>query len=213
MGSNQIDRKRKANSYERKPGNKATRKRLLIVCEGSKTEPHYFRDMRQDLRLKTADVKICGKECGSDPVSVYKYALKESDDDDVGYDAVFCVFDTDSHKNLDQALEMIERANSFVAIVSSPCFEFWLLLHYVNHVKAFRATATKSIGGVVESALRKHDKAYAKGGSGTWVRYKPLLASAIANSKALHKAALATGNRNPSTEMHIVVEEMMALKA
>ena len=213
MGSNNHQKKRGADSYERKPADKSARKRLLVVCEGSKTEPHYFKDMRHDLRLKTADVMVCGKECGSDPVSVYNYAVKTFEEDDLGYDLVFCVIDTDDHKNLDQALELIDvKGPPFTAIVSSPCFEFWLMLHYVNHVKSFRATSTKSIGGVVESALKKLDKSYAKGRAGAWLRYKDKLDVAIANAKSLHKTAIATGNRNPSTEVHIVVEEMMALK-
>ena len=82
MGTDNLFHKRKAKSYERKPGNKPTRQRLLIVCEGSKTEPHYFKEMRHELRLKTADVTVCGEECGSDPVSVFNYAVKKFEEED-----------------------------------------------------------------------------------------------------------------------------------
>lgn len=214
MGTDNLHHKRKAKSYERKLGKKPPGMRLLIVCEGSKTEPHYFSELRQDQRLKTANIRICGKECGSDPVSVVKYAEKIFDDEAGAYDRVYCVMDTDTHANLDRALKLIEaRGNPFIAIVSSPCFEFWLMLHHLLHQTSFRATSTKSIGEVVESALRKLDKAYTKGKPGVWARYKDKLTTALDNSKKVHKVAQATGNTNPSTEVHVVVEAMMTLKA
>lgn len=213
MGTDNLFHKRKAKSYERKPGNKPTRQRLLIVCEGSKTEPHYFKEMRHELRLKTADVTVCGEECGSDPVSVFNYALQKFEEEDCKYDSVYCVIDTDEHKNLGEALKLVrEKGAPFVPIVSSPCFEFWLILHHGPHTTSFRATSTKSIGDVVESALRKLDKIYQKGKSGVWARYRSKLDAAIQNSKAIHKVAKSTGNQNPSTEIHLVVEALMALK-
>lgn len=188
--------------------------RLLIVCEGSKTEPHYFKELRQDQRLKTANIRICGKECGSDPVSVVKYAQKIFDDEAGAYDRVYCVMDTDAHSNLDRALKLVkDQGEPFKAIISSPCFEFWLLLHHTLHETSFRATSVKSIGQVVESALRKLDKVYMKGKPGLWVRYRDKLKTAIDNSKKVHKVAQSTGNANPSTEVHVVVEAMMTLKA
>lgn len=213
MGTDNFFHKRKAKSFERKPPSKATRKRLLIVCEGSKTEPHYFKEMRQELRLKTADVTVCGEECGSDPVSVFKYAVQKFEEEECKYDEVYCIIDTDDHKNLSQALTLIrQKGNPFVSIVSSPCFEFWLILHHLPHQKSFRATSTKSIGQVVESALRKLDKAYQKGKPGVWGRYRSKVDSALVNSKAIHKVAKSTGNLNPSTEIHVVVESLLALK-
>ncbi|HGM7668943.1 TPA: RloB family protein, partial [Pseudomonas aeruginosa] len=162
-------REKKASSFERKKGGRKPNKRYLIVCEGSKTEPTYFSEMRHDLRLRTADIRVCGKECGSDPVSVYRYALDlyEVEKNGAQYDGVFCVFDKDEHKNIDEATRLIgKHAGVFHRVLSYPCFEYWLLLHYVKRVSAFAKTASKSIGGVVESELKKHDRAYQKGGRG-----------------------------------------------
>ena len=186
---------------------------MLIVCEGSKTEPHYFEEIRQDLRLQVASVKVCGKECGSDPVSVFKYAQKAYEAEDCAYDTVYCVIDTDSHSNLNAALAQIKSKGSpYVAIVSSPCFEYWLILHYELHQKAFSATSKKSIGDVVGSALRKHDKSYSKGKPGVWARYKGRLPTALNNSKIVLKTAKKNASINPSTEIHLVVEAMMSLR-
>lgn len=213
MGTDNLFQKRKAKSYERKPENRAAGKRLLIVCEGSKTEPHYFKELRHDLRLQTADVMVCGKECGSDPASVYSYAQKLYEEESCLYDYVYCVIDTDDHKTLEKTLEQIKRKGTpYIPIVSSPCFEFWLILHHTLHQKSFHPTSKKSIGESVESALKKFDKAYAKGKPGVWIRYKSKLQDAISNAKVVYKKAQATGNKNPSTEIHIVVETMLAMK-
>jgi hypothetical protein len=135
-------------------------------------------------------------------------------EDDKGalFDAVFCVIDKDDHKNLDDALEKIAaKGNGYNAVLSYPCFEYWLLLHHVLHQTAFRKTATKSIGGAVLSELKKHDKNYSKGIKGTWLRYKPNLQFAISNAEQVKKVANSSGNLNPSTSIHEVVELLMTL--
>ena len=213
MGSEKSRRGKSAGSFQRKKGTKEARKRYLIVCEGSKTEPNYFRELRHDLRLKTATIEICGEECGSDPVSVYEYAVAVVEEEQgAKYDEVFCVIDKDDHKNLDEALDKIAKhGNGFTAILSYPCFEYWLLLHFVLHRNAFVKTGTKSIGAVVLSELKKHDAIYDKGTKGTWVRYKDKLEIALTNSREIKKIADRSGNLNPSTRIHDVVELLVGM--
>ncbi|WP_439125399.1 MAG: RloB family protein [Pseudomonas rhizophila] len=213
MGSKKFRTEKSAKSFERRGEKKQPGKRYLIVCEGSKTEPNYFRELRHDLRIRTAKIEICGEECGSDPVSVFNYAVSVVEDDKGAlFDAVFCVIDKDDHQNLDEAMEKIAaKGNGFSAVLSYPCFEYWLLLHHVLHQTAFRKTATKSIGGAVISELKKHDKTYSKGTKGTWLRYKPKLPFAMGNAAQVKKVANNSGNLNPSTSMHEVVELLMTL--
>ncbi|MNC80456.1 hypothetical protein D3C75_1332440 [compost metagenome] len=54
---------------------KDTTPTYLIVCEGKKTEPEYFNDLRNYERLASITVKVCG-ECGSAPISVVEHALQ-----------------------------------------------------------------------------------------------------------------------------------------
>ncbi|WP_193754385.1 RloB family protein [Pseudomonas parafulva] len=214
MGSRSARSEKSASSFERKRESKDPGKRYLIVCEGSKTEPNYFRELRHDLRIRTATIEICGEECGSDPVSVYEYAVAVAKNEKgAKFDAVYCVIDKDDHKNLSEALAKIEaEGDGFLAVLSYPCFEYWLLLHYVLHRGAFVKTANKSIGGVVISELKKHDAGYCKGSKGTWVRYKSMLPTAIRNSIEMRKVADRSGNLNPSTNMHELVELLMSLQ-
>ena len=44
------------------------------------------------------------------------------------FDEIWCVFDTDEHKRLAQAIEEARQSGIEVA-VSNPCIELWLVLH------------------------------------------------------------------------------------
>ena len=68
MGTDDLYKKRRQNRT-RKVGTRATRDRILIVCEGTKTEPNYFEGFR------LTNVQIVGT--GSNTHSVVKRALEE----------------------------------------------------------------------------------------------------------------------------------------
>ena len=55
--------------------------KILIVTEGEKTEPDYFRRLIKELGLTTAKVRITG-EGDSAPISVVKTAERILDNDD-----------------------------------------------------------------------------------------------------------------------------------
>src|SRR5579871_2900240 len=48
--------------------------RVLIVCEGSKTEPNYLKDVCKYLGIGSAVVHVVGEECGSAPLTLVEYA-------------------------------------------------------------------------------------------------------------------------------------------
>ena len=50
--------------------------RILIVCEGDKTEPTYFSRLIKFLELSTANVHVIAAD-GSDPKSVAKSAIAQ----------------------------------------------------------------------------------------------------------------------------------------
>ena len=138
--------------------------RLLIVCEGAKTEPNYFKAARAEYRLSTANVAVYGEECGASPSTIVSYALAcfERDKD---YDGVFCVFDRDEHQDYEQAKDRcraIVRSNEsgnpcpFFAITSNPCFEYWLILHFEDTSRAFARAGKKSPGDCAAAHLKKH---------------------------------------------------------
>ena len=136
---------------------------VLIVCEGSKTEPHYFNRLRVIYRLSSANIRIMPAD-GSDPMSVVNYA--EAELLRGGYDRAYCVFDRNGHANYARALNAVaqspHRARLF-AITSVPCFEVWILLHFIFSTAAFTAVGNDSACDRVFREVRRHFPTYVKG--------------------------------------------------
>ena len=79
MGTDVLFHKRKARlaeSHRREKAKRAPYERVLIVCEGMKTEPNYFRALCRELRLNLANVVIEDKKSGLDPKSLVAFALE-----------------------------------------------------------------------------------------------------------------------------------------
>ncbi len=115
MGSDDLFNRRKAKAAElsrRKPV-RGPYEKVLIVCEGSKTEPLYFEELVDHYEIHSANICVSG-DCGSDPVSVVQHGfqlyLDEKKADSGPFDRVYCVIDKDAHQNYDQALKMLASA-------------------------------------------------------------------------------------------------------
>ena len=104
--SDQLFHKRRAKQKQelkRRNATRSARERVLIVCEGEKTEPHYFNSLINSLGLTTAEVEVCG-ECGSSPNSVVKFGIDKLKLDS-DFDQIYFVFDKDSHTSYGSAFE------------------------------------------------------------------------------------------------------------
>ena len=106
------------------------RPRYLIVCEGVKTEPNYFRSFRVQ-----ADVEVIGT--GRDTIDVVKHAQrleKQAQQEGMAYTHVWAVFDRDEFppEKFNAAIQYAER-NGIKAAYSNPAFEFWYILHFQYH--------------------------------------------------------------------------------
>ncbi len=114
-----------ASELKRKKPSREEKKRVLIVCEGKKSEPNYFTDICQDLKISAEVTIVPGSESGTHPKSIVKYAKEKRR----GFDSVWCVYDKDVHENIHEAHKQAED-NGFKIAFSNPCFELWILLHY-----------------------------------------------------------------------------------
>jgi hypothetical protein len=153
MGTDDLFHTRKAResaALQRQKRERARNKRYLIVCEGTKTEPHYFLELLTDLNIRPQVVRIAPND-GVSPDRVVAHALHLYGEDAVlgdTYDTVYCVFDRDRHTTFDAAVQRIKDLASegkpLVAITSTPCFEFWLLLHVGYTDQPFHAAGRRS---------------------------------------------------------------------
>lgn len=148
MARDNSPKERQKKQLERKLSRRASYDRILIVSEGSKTEPNYFSEIRAAYRLHTANVEVRPSELGSAPIQVVQYARDLFEDGDRhkniqprAFEQVYAVFDRDDHESYFKALRLAESLDGklkndtkqfirFKAVASVPCFELWLLLHY-----------------------------------------------------------------------------------
>lgn len=222
MGSDNLFHKRKARSIKssrRKLSIRAPYKRILIVCEGEKTEPNYFRGLVSYYKLNTAYIEITG-ECGSEPKSIVNFAKQKSREEknqNNPFDEVYCVFDKDSHSNYKEAISDIEavrdKETKFIAITSVPCFEYWLLLHFIYTTKPYlKSSSSSSSSTEVIKELKNYIQDYQKNHSNIFEQLRQNLDFAINNAKKVLENLKGTECDNPSTHVHILVENLIGLK-
>jgi hypothetical protein len=134
--------------------------RVLIVCEGTKTEPGYFDDLRRSYRT-VLEIEISP---GGVPGTLVQRAVemkkdavrlaKSQRDDHLRFDEIWCVFDIDDHPNV-TAAQQRARDNGIDLAISNPCFELWILLHFQD----WRAHIARQ---VLRGLCRRHLPGYVK---------------------------------------------------
>lgn len=187
--------------------------RVLIVCEGKKTEPKYLRDLVDRCRLSNANVVIEG--IGSEPrkvVATAKTLEKKERRLGESYDVVYCVFDRDQHAHFDSASQEARDARLKLAR-SWPCFEYWLVLHFVYHRRPYARSGNKSATQNCVRDLKKRLHGYTKGMADVYEKLEDRLETAKSNAKRALSDAAATGRPNPSTEVHLLVAYLQALQS
>ncbi len=212
MGKKRHDqlhkRRNRPAELKRRANKKTPRAIILIVGEGEKSEPNYFKGLRDSLRLSTVEVEVCGKECGSDPKSVLKYAKRRMDDNIGHYDEVWCVIDVERYgkqtAKINTVINEAKKAKIKVAL-SNPCFEVWILCHFEHHGAAFDRCKN------VISEVKKHIKGYEKGSHIFEAHLSDKTDIALKNAKRLENQSGANTSRierNPYTEVPQVVKRL-----
>ncbi len=103
---------------------------ILIVCEGTKTEPAYFKAFAQKQQgIIVYDIDVQGRGRGTKDVVMEAIRLKEKND----YDRVWAVFDKDEFpaKDFNEAIGIAKR-NGIGTAWSNEAFELWYLYHFQN---------------------------------------------------------------------------------
>ena len=220
MGSENLFHKRKAKnakSLQRKGARRAAYKKILIICEGEKTEPNYFEGAREYYELNTVNVEVRG-DCGSDPMSIVSFAkqrYREEKDAGDPFDQIYCVFDKDGHATYARAIDALTSAtpkDTYFTINSVPSFEYWLLLHFVYSTRPYTALPGNSSGNQVLTELKNYIPDYEKGRRTIFAE----LIEQLEQAKNYAKRALQESERNqtdnPSTRVHELVEALQELK-
>jgi len=195
MARDNSPKERQRKQLERRKASRPGHDRILVVTEGSKTEPGYFTEIRKSMRLQTASIMVLPSQLGTAPLQVVQHArdiFMKGDKPRIAprtFDRIFAVFDRDSHlsyfdalslaKSLDGKLKNDEKqAVAFTAIASVPSFELWLLLHYEDVLAAVERDDTLR-------RLQQHLKGYEKGSKDVYQQTCGLLDTAMARAEAL----------------------------
>lgn len=213
---------RNKRQLERKRTSRASYDRILIVSEGSKTEPNYFKEIRSAYRLQTANIEVRASELGTAPFQVVEYAKALFENGDPhkriqkrAFEHVFTIFDRDDHDSYSQALSLANSLNgrlkndnnqliTFAAISSIPCFELWLLLHYEDIKSPLHRKE-------VIQRLKKHLPTYEKGTSNAFANTKQHLELAISRAQMLADKFTAYTSPEPFTNIHVLVRRLTTL--
>lgn len=126
MSKKQKDHRK--SSLSRRQGVREIKQSFLIVCEGEKTEPDYFKAFR----MTAATVKAVGQAMNTMTLVNKAISIREADRlKKREYDQCWVVFDKDDFpaNDFNQAIQLAEK-NGFRVAYSNQAFEFWFLLHY-----------------------------------------------------------------------------------
>ena len=181
------------------------RVRILLICEGSKTEPFYFSEFCKDIdKSKSTDNINTNKEISisyvnseyTDPLNLVRFADKIFN---YGYfdvirryalDEIYVFFDRDDHSEYKKAIYEAKNKNKklknnfekpvlFKSLPSNPCFEIWLLLH-------FREISNLPNRDELFSELDKKLNGYKKGSVDTYNKTKENIYQACERAKRLN---------------------------
>ena len=108
---------------------------ILIVTEGTKTEPLYFQGIVDYISLKygkNIDIRstkfdIKGKGLGT--LSLVNEAIAMVNHANRQYKQCWIVFDKDDYLDFDEAISLA-KSYDFNVAWSNSCFEYWLFLHF-----------------------------------------------------------------------------------
>lgn len=201
----ELKRNHRSASLSRRQGVRNVKQSFLIVCEGQRTEPDYFRAFR----LTTATVKVVGQAMNT--MSLVNKAVSirnaESRKKQV-YDQCWVVFDKDDFpdKDFNEAI-VLAHSKGFRVAYSNQAFEYWFLLHFNPYKGALHRDKYAGMLTKLTGMNYSKEKGF---GELMYNRLMKLQPQAIRNAMAV-LTAMSNGNparEESSTTVHWLVMEL-----
>ncbi|MDC7290036.1 RloB family protein [Blautia schinkii] len=137
MGSDDLFKKRREDRRRRQYEYKKPRANsFLIVTEGKRTEPLYFKGMEKIIKgriggivdvVENPVIDIYGEGCSTGKlIEVTERIVKNAK---INYQNIWVVFDKDDFEDFDQAIKQGKEKGYKVAW-SNQSFEYWIYLHF-----------------------------------------------------------------------------------
>lgn len=121
---------RRAQGRKRRP-KLQTARRILVVTEGTRTEPQYVERLNNYLRSRASTTIVKPVGVGQDPLRVVEKCVEMRDvaaRSGKEYDICVCLVDVDQHTTLEDAVRLASR-EEILLLISNLKFEAWLRWH------------------------------------------------------------------------------------
>ena len=189
--------------------------RFLIVCEGERTEPNYFRELVKDKYSEVRAEEIVGEgRCTCALVRRTEEIKRRLENQrQLKFDRVWVVFDKDDFNDFNDAIVLADR-KGFMAGWSNEAFELWYLLHYVYLDTAIsRTDYIKKLENEIRKSNGYENFRYRKNDSGFYSLLQMTGNEAQAKLRAarlreLFNATQDYKSHKPCTRIDLLVEEL-----
>lgn len=199
----------------REEGTRGKIVRFLIVCEGEKTEPNYFRSFIDNRRSEVKEVNVKGCGCSTCQLIIEAKKIREKLEHErqVSFDRVWLVFDKDEFKDFNKAIAEAKKEKMNCAW-SNQAFELWYVLHF-QYLDT--GVDRKQYIGMIEDKVMKASKSKTFKYKKNDVGFYQILQEhgnedfAFKNADKLrnrHKGKSNYAAHNPRTEVDLLVDEL-----
>ena len=212
---------RSTGTPSRRPRGRAKKRKspILIVGEGRKTEPNYFRELRLEEFVKAKFAVEVKKGKGGSRCGIVQNAIKLREHSDQDYDETWCIMDIEQldteekRRDFEDAGKLAED-NKIKLCLSNPAFEVWLLAHLTRTCRQFNNCDAV----ILELNKKKHWRTvskvdYDKSDRNNYARIRKLTPTAIANAKAVrekdHQGKTDIADCNSATEVYKIVSKLL----
>lgn len=197
---------------------------FLIVTEGTVTEPVYFDLLLKDIQLYAVRVQVI-PGAHSDPRHVVKEAAQRARaqqyefrkgrlgiNEPAKFDHVWAVIDTDVAVRMSywNDVNQLAQACKVKLAHSSPCFEFWLLLHFGFTTRGDLVDGTAAKKAVKEALGKDYstNRETAEVVMPVFIPRWPVGVTHAGRVRQHHHRAVTPEPANPSTEVDLLVRAL-----
>ena len=195
MGSDELHKKRQSKPKP-KSGNL-----MMIICEGEKSELSYMDAFIKEHKDRDSGTIKKSYSKYTDPLSIINKAIELKED---GHDKVICVFDKDTHSKFTEAVKR-GKQKGIKMIISEPCFEFWLLLHFEDTSKSFGAGEKAPCQECIKE-LKEYLRGYEKGDKNVYEKTKDKIETATQRARRTQKGE---GSKTNFYELLKMIKEFL----
>ncbi len=189
--------------------------RFLIVCEGERTEPNYFKGLVKDRYSEVRSEEIVGE--GKSTCALVKKTeeirSRLEHQRHLRFDRVWVVFDKDDFNDFNEAIALA-KSKGYMPGWSNEAFELWYLFHFVYLDSAIsRADYIKKLENEIQKKPGYEEYRYKKNDKGIYALLQSIGSETLAKERAARLReffieSVDYKSHKPSTTVDLLVEEL-----